>query len=459
MAQRFQAPKGTRDILPPDTALWAAVEGTARAVFGRYGFREIRTPVFEETELFARGVGESSDIVGKEMYSFVDKGERHLTLRPENTASVVRAYVEHGMFRQPQPVKLFYIGPQFRYERPQKGRYRQFHQIGAELLGGKGAESDAEVLLMLVAFFRELGFRDLKVLLNTVGDGPSRVAYRETLVRFLESHREKLSEESVRRLATNPLRILDSKSPQEQEILAMAPKLADSLSATSRVHFSTVCRALEQFDVAYEVSPRLVRGLDYYTNTVFEIVSEGLGSQNAICGGGAYEGLVAELGGPSTYGVGFAIGEDRLLEVLPPNSPVRGAALFLSRGPVVVAAAGKLPVNEGETSALFGLVERLRRRGLPVVEVGGKQEKVFERATAINSPCVIFIGEEELTSGVYSLRMLEDGSRQRLDEAGLVRELGWLFPLASKLQDASQASALPADAAENGEVEDDGTEH
>ena len=180
MTQRFQAPKGTRDILPGDTALWAAVEAAARAVFGRYGFREIRT------ELFARGVGESSDIVGKEMYSFVDKGERHLTLRPENTASVVRAYVEHGMHRQPQPVKLFYIGPQFRYERPQKGRYRQFHQIGAELLGGKGAESDAEVLLMLVAFFRELGFRDLKVLLNTVGDGPSRAAYRETLLRFLE---------------------------------------------------------------------------------------------------------------------------------------------------------------------------------------------------------------------------------------------------------------------------------
>nr|MBP9826380.1 histidine--tRNA ligase [Thermoanaerobaculia bacterium] len=343
MAQRFQAPKGTRDILPADSALWAAVEAVARAVFGRYGFREIRTPIFEETELFARGVGESSDIVGKEMYSFVDKGDRNLTLRPENTAAVVRAYVEHGMARQPQPVKLFYIGPQFRYERPQKGRYRQFHQIGAELLGGKGAESDAEVLLMLVALLGELGFRDLKVLINTVGDEASRSAYREALVGYLESHREKLSDESLRRLSTNPLRILDSKSPQEQELLAGAPQLRDSLTGESRAHFAAVCAALQQFDVAFEVSPRLVRGLDYYTNTVFEIVSEGLGSQNAICGGGAYEGLVEELGGSPTYGVGFAIGEDRLLDVLPADSPARRAGLFLSVGPVVVTDSEKLP--------------------------------------------------------------------------------------------------------------------
>ncbi len=317
MAKRFQAPKGTRDLLPPETALWAAVEAAARRVFGLYGFREIRTPIFEETELFARGVGESTDIVGKEMYSFVDKGQRSLTLRPESTASVVRAYIEHGMQQQPQPVKLYYIGPQFRYERPQKGRFRQFHQIGAELLGGRGAESDAEVLLMLVAFLEDLGFKDLKVMLNTVGDSESRADFRERLVSYLEARREELSEESVRRLASNPLRILDSKSPAEQVLLAGAPQLRSSLTEKSRAHFAAVCGALERFEVAYEISPRLVRGLDYYTDTVFEIVSEGLGAQNAICGGGAYEGLVEELGGQPTYGVGFAIGEDRLIEVLP----------------------------------------------------------------------------------------------------------------------------------------------
>ncbi len=427
MTQRIQAPKGTRDILPSETALWAAVEATARSVFGRYGFREIRTPIFEETELFTRGVGESSDIVGKEMYSFVDKGERHLTLRPENTASVVRAYVEHGMHRQPQPVKLFYIGPQFRYERPQKGRYRQFHQIGAELLGGRGAESDAEVLLMLVAFFRELGFRDLKVLLNTVGDAPSRAAYREALLQFLEPHREQLSEESVRRMATNPLRVLDSKSQQEQELLASAPRLADSLSAKSRAHFDAVRSALEQFEVPYEISPRLVRGLDYYTNTVFEIVSEGLGSQNAVCGGGAYEGLVEELGGPPTYGVGFAIGEDRLLDVLPVDSPVREAGLFRSVGPVVVTGSEKLPAKEGALGPTFGLVERLRRLGIPAIEGAGKQEKVYDRAVAMQSPAIVYIGERGPGGGACNVRILASGERLQLEESELAEILNRFF--------------------------------
>lgn len=446
MAQRFQAPKGTRDLLPPDTALWAAVESTARAVFARYGFREIRTPIFEDTELFARGVGESSDIVGKEMYSFVDKGERHLTLRPENTASVVRAYIEHGMARQPQPVKLFYIGPQFRYERPQKGRYRQFHQIGAELLGGKGAESDAEVLLMLVAFLSALGFRDLKVLLNTVGDAVSRASYRETLVRFLESHREKLSEESLRRLATNPLRILDSKSPAEQEILALAPRLANALTDESRAHFATVRRALEQFGVAHEISPRLVRGLDYYTDTVFEIVSEGLGAQNAICGGGAYEGLVEELGGAPTYGVGFAIGEDRLIEVLPADSPARRAGRSGELGPVVVAAAEKLPVREGEVSALFGLVERLRRLGIPAVEATGKQDKIYERALAMQAPAIAYVGGQGESGSRLTLRILATGERRDLDESALAAALRQLFSITGALQAAAPASPAPANA-------------
>lgn len=419
--------KGMRDLLPPETRVWNRLEETTRAVFSLYGYDEIRTPSLEPTELFVRSVGEASDIVHKEMYTFTDRGGREVSLRPENTAGVARAFIEHGMPQAGGVKKLYYVGPQYRYERPQKGRYRQFQQIGAELLGGRGAESDAEVLLMLVAFFRELGFRDLKVLLNTVGDAPSRAAYREALLQFLEPHREQLSEESVRRMATNPLRVLDSKSQQEQELLASAPRLADSLSAKSRAHFDAVRSALEQFEVPYEISPRLVRGLDYYTNTVFEIVSEGLGSQNAVCGGGAYEGLVEELGGPPTYGVGFAIGEDRLLDVLPVDSPVREAGLFRSVGPVVVTGSEKLPAREGALGPTFGLVERLRRLGIPAIEGAGKQEKVYDRAVAMQSPAIVYIGERGPGGGACNVRILASGERLQLEESELAEILNRFF--------------------------------
>lgn len=406
--RRFQAPKGTRDLLPPETAVWAAVEATARRVFALYGYREIRTPVFEDTELFARGVGEATDIVGKEMYTFVDKGDRSLTLRPENTASVCRAYVEHGMQSLPQPVRLFYVGPQFRYERPQKGRYRQFHQIGAELIGGKGADSDAEILLMLVRFFRELGFADLKVLLNTVGDAESRASYRRALTGYLLPLKGRLSDDSVRRLETNPLRILDTKSPEEQELLKDAPALETSLTDASRAHFEKVLDLLKDASVPFAVEPRLVRGLDYYTNTVFEIVSEGLGAQNAVCGGGAYEGLIEELGGPPTYGVGFAIGEDRLVEVLPADSPARR----LPVGPVLVARAGKASGEGGEGSALVALVEELRGRGIAAQEIGARGGKLFDLAEALGSPAVVFLGEDEIANGTLSVRTI--ASREQI---------------------------------------------
>ena len=323
MAKRYSAPKGTRDLLPPETAVWARVEAAARRVFGLYGYGEIRTPIFEETDLFSRGVGEATDIVGKEMYSFTDKGGRKVTLRPESTAAVCRAYVEHGMQTVPQPVRLYYIGPQFRYERPQKGSYRQFHQIGAEILGGKPIESDIEIVLMLVRFLREVGFVDLRVLVNTVGDSSSRSVFRSRLVDYLSPKKDQLSDESARRLSTNPLRILDTKDPGDQALLAEAPNLASCLSPVSQDHFERVLASLRGLSVPFRVDPRLVRGLDYYTNTVFEIVSESLGAQNAICRWGRYEGLVEELGGPPTYGVGFAIGEDRLVDVLPPSSPAR----------------------------------------------------------------------------------------------------------------------------------------
>ncbi len=423
MGKRLQAVKGTRDLLPPETALWAAVEDTARRVFARHGFGEIRTPIFEETELFARGVGEGTDIVGKEMYSFADKGGRTITLRPESTAAVCRAYVEHGMQSLPQPVKLFYIGPQFRYERPQKGRYRQFHQIGAELLGGRGAESDVEALLVLVAFLGELGFDDLEVLLNTVGDAESRAAYRERLVVYLRPHADRLGEDSRRRLETNPLRILDTKDPAEQLILAEAPSLADCLTEASRAHFARVRAHLDAFGVRYRIEPRLVRGLDYYTNTVFEVVSQGLGAQNAICGGGAYEGLVEELGGPPTYGVGFAIGEDRLIDVVPASFRER----LPGRGPVVVAAMGKLPASPDGVAPLFALLEELRRAGIPAVEGSGKGGKLFEVAERQRAPYVVFLGEQELGDGTVTLRELATRAQRTLPRREAIAELRRLF--------------------------------
>ena len=417
----FRAPKGTRDLLPPATGLWAAVEETARRVFALYGYREIRTPIFEDTELFARGVGETTDIVGKEMYTFTDKGERSLTLRPENTAAVCRAYVEHGMQTLPQPVRLFYIGPQFRYERPQKGRFRQFHQIGVELLGGKGAPSDVEVLQLLVRFLRELGFADLTVLLNTLGDSASRAAYRAGLVAYLEPRKDGLGEESRRRLELNPLRILDTKDPDEQQLLSGAPTLESFLTEESRARFAVVCSHLDHFEISYRVEPRLVRGLDYYTNTVFEIVSAGLGAQNAICGGGAYEGLVEELGGPPTYGVGFAIGEDRLLDVLPESSPLR--APERTRGPVLLAAAGRLPATADGVSLLSMRAERLRQAGLPVVETAAKPPRVFELAASLRSPVVLFLGEDEIASDTVAIRDLETKEKASFPISAAIRYL------------------------------------
>ncbi len=424
MAKRFSAPKGTRDLLPPETALWAHVEATARRVFSLYGYREIRTPLFEETELFARGVGATTDIVGKEMYSFQDKGGRSLTLRPESTAAVCRAYVEHGMQQWPQPVRLFYIGPQFRYERPQKGRYRQFHQIGAEVLGGPRSDSDAEVLLLLVHFLRELGFDDLKILLNTVGDAASRTAFREALRDHLLPLREQLGEDSRRRLEQNPLRILDSKSPAEQALLAGAPRLESFLTATSREHFKRVQRSLSKAGVDFEVTPRLVRGLDYYTDTVFEIVAEGLGAQNAICGGGGYEGLVEELGGPATYGFGFAIGEDRLIDILPDETRQRAQPV-----PVIVrsvAWAERMPTFAFENYELpLGLVELLRQAGIPALGYEWKESKrAFGMAEHLGARYVVLVGEDEVSADGERIEatVLRDTST-RQDERLTVPEL------------------------------------
>jgi len=409
--------KGTRDLLPPETAVWAAVEQAARRVFGRYGYGEVRTPVLEETELFVRGVGEATDIVGKEMYTFTDKGGRSLTLRPESTAAVARAYVENGLQQWPSPVKLFYLGPQFRYERPQKGRYRQFHQIGAELLGDPGPVSDAELILMLLDFLGALEFSGLTVLLNTVGGPESRAAYRDELVRFLEPKRDQLSEDSRRRLETNPLRILDTKSPAERALLEGAPRLADCLTAEDREHFDAVRAVLDRFGAEYRLDDRLVRGLDYYTRTVFEITAAGLGAQDAIVGGGRYDGLIGDLGGADTPGIGFAIGEDRLIDVLPESFRRRATPA----APALVATVGDVPLDEA-----LALAGELRAAGVPALaELARRSVKnSFKRADRLGVRHVLLLGADELAAGVVTVKDLGTGEQERLARAAVVAAIG-----------------------------------
>ncbi len=407
MAGRLRGVKGTRDLLPEEAGVWAAVEAVARRVFTDYGYGEIRTPLLEDTELFVRGVGETTDIVGKEMYTFDDKKGRSLTLRPESTAPVVRSFIQQGLESRPLPQRLFYIGPHFRYERPQKGRYRQFHQIGAELIGDPGPWGDAELLAMLVRFLGELGYEELVVLLNTVGDDASRAAYRETLRAFLEPVRDRLGEDSRRRLETNPLRILDSKSPAERELLSDAPRLVDSLSPASREHFDGLRGALERLGLAYRLEPRLVRGLDYYSHGVFEIVSEALGAQDAIVGGGRYDGLMRQLGGPDLPATGFAIGEDRLIEALPEASPCRARPA----APVAVLAAGAVA-----PLAALELAELLRGAGVAATaDLGGRSVRAaLKRADRSGTRFVVLLGDDELAAGQATLRDLAAGDQTTL---------------------------------------------
>src|SRR4029077_880251 len=312
--RQFRAIKGTRDILPPESSLWNWFEQTAREVFESYNFREIRLPIFEDTELFSRPIGFETDVVSKEMYSFDDRDESSLTLRPEATASACRAYIEHNMQALPGDAKLYYVGPMFRRERPQKGRYRQFYQIGAEVLGQSDAPAiDAEVLEMLLAFFNRVGLTRTTLYVNSIGDKNCRPRYVELLRAELQKVKAQLGADSQRRIETNPLRVLDSKIPEEQTIIEKLPRISDHLCDACREHFSKLKEELTLRGIAYEENWRLVRGLDYYTRTTFEVIAAGLGSQNAVCGGGRYDGLVELLGGLPTKGIGFAIGEDRLM--------------------------------------------------------------------------------------------------------------------------------------------------
>jgi histidyl-tRNA synthetase len=429
----LKAVRGTRDLLPPDTALWNHVEAIARSVFARYGFGEIRTPIFEDTQLFARGVGEETDIVSKEMYTWEDRARaqsekaQSLTLRPENTAGVVRAYIEHKLGDSGQLQKLYYIGPQFRRERPQRGRYRQFWQIGVEVLGpvSSGAESplrDAEVLEMLATLLDELGVKGWQLQLNSVGSTEDRRRYNAALREALAPIKHQMCEDNQRRAETNPLRVLDSKEPADQELINGLPKIADYLDEDSRAHFAAVRAALDACGVPYTVNPRLVRGLDYYTRTTFEFTvpdGSGLGTQNALLGGGRYDGLSEMLGGPKAPGIGFAIGEDRLILTLQAQAEAAGGAASEKKLDVYIA-----PMGVERNPAALALARELRRAELSV-EVGDgsfRLKKSFEAADKVARRIVI-LGEDELHSSILTVKTFATGEQTKIAQAELAKAL------------------------------------
>jgi len=401
----IQKVRGTRDILPPESRLWVEVEAIAQRVFGGFGYEEIRLPLLEPTELFVRSVGEATDIVGKEMYTFADRKGRSLTLRPEGTAGVARAFIENGLAQRPSPLRLSYLGPMFRYEKMQRGRYRQFAQIGIELLGAATPAADAEVVLALHTFLVELGFDDLVIVLNNLGDPEDRPRFIELLLRELEGHREELCADCQRRWDANPLRILDCKVPRCRELVAGTTPVAEVVSEEARRHVNGVEAALRDLGVAVLRAPRLVRGLDYYLRTVFEVVSPELGEDTVICGGGRYDRLISDLGGPQVPGVGFAIGEDRLIEVLPAAFRER----VLGRRPVVV-----LPVGEAAAATTLAVVRALAVRGVAAhAEVTGRSLKAgLKWAGKLGARAVVIVGGDELAKGAVVVRDLDRGEQQ-----------------------------------------------
>ena len=417
----IKAPRGTRDLLPPDTALWNFVEATVRDVFRAYNFHEIRTPIFESTELFARGVGEETDVVSKEMFTWEDRGRaesdkgQSLTLRPENTAGVVRAYIEHKLWDRGLN-KLFYIGPQFRRERPQKGRYRQFYQIGAEVIGppAAGSESparDAEILELLATLLDRIGITNWTLELNSIGSVADRARFSDALRKALEPVVNNMCADCQRRAVTNPLRVFDCKVPEDQPIINTLPTISDFLDDESRQKFAEVRAILDAVGVAYVLNPRLVRGLDYYTRTTFEFTHGALGSQNAILGGGRYDGLSELLGGPKAPGIGFAIGEDRLIMALQETNP---PAL---KGPDAYIA----PLGEGTNTEAAKLARELRRQNL-AIELGDgnfKLKKSFEAADKMGARYILIVGENEVAADAFALKHLASGEQVTVPRAEL----------------------------------------
>jgi histidyl-tRNA synthetase len=421
----IKAVRGTRDLLPPETALWNFVEAAVRDVFRAYNFHEIRTPIFESTELFARGVGEETDVVAKEMYTWEDRGRaqsdkgQSLTLRPENTASVVRAYIEHKLWERGLQ-KLYYIGPQFRRERPQKGRYRQFYQIGAEVIGptSAGSESparDAEVLELLATLLNRLGIKDWTLELNSVGCVNDRAAYNEALRKALEPVVSGMCEDCKRRAVTNPLRVFDCKVPEDQPIIEKLPRISQFLDEGCRKHFEQVQAILKAVEVPFKLNDRLVRGLDYYTRTAFEFTHGALGAQNAILGGGRYDGLSESLGGPQAPGIGFAIGEDRLVLAL------QESADAVQREPDVYIA----PLGTGMDREAARLASELRRHDV-VVELGDetfKLKKSLATASKIGARLALIVGENEIQSGLFALKILGTGKQVSVPRAELAKKI------------------------------------
>ena len=415
MSQTIQAVRGMNDVLPDEAGWWLEFEAKVEAWPERYGYRNIRLPLVEHTQLFRRAIGEATDIVEKEMYSWRDElNDEELTLRPEGTASCVRAAIEHSLLHD-GPKRLWYAGPMYRHERPQKGRYRQFHQYGVEALGYAGPDIDAELIVMCAALWRELGLQDVRLELNTIGSPAERARYRADLVRHLEQHLERLDADAKRRLHTNPLRTLDSKNPMVQEVVASAPALADYLGEASLAHFEGLKRLLEAAGIRYAINPRLVRGLDYYNLTVFEWISDRLGAQGTVCGGGRYDGLFAQLGGKPAPATGFAMGNERLIALMrdagsaPPAKPPRAYVVFQGEGTIEYA---------------LSLAEELRRLGYRVVQHagGGSFKSQMRKADASGAVYALIVGEDELRAGEVSVKPLREPGEQRRIARGRVAE-------------------------------------
>jgi len=408
MADKLSAVKGMNDILPPDSARWEALEASVREVMRLHAYRNIRTPIVEPTALFIRGLGEVTDIVEKEMYSFEDRlnGEQ-LTLRPESTAGVVRAVVEHNMLYE-GPKRLYYMGPMFRHERPQRGRYRQFHQIGAEALGFGGPEIDAELILLACDLWRTLGLRDIRLELNSLGQPPERLQHRAALIAYFDQHADQLDEDAKRRLHTNPLRILDSKNPSMKALNDAAPKLLDFLGTESLAHFSAVKAILDANGVAYTINPRLVRGMDYYNLTVFEFITEQLGSQGTVCGGGRYDYLIEQIGGKPAPAVGWALGVERVLELLREQGAVPDE---------VVPDVYAIVAEQGFLPKVLPVLQQLRAIGVSVQMHApadsaagmGSMKSQFKKADSSGAPFALIFGADELAMGQVTVKSLRDG--------------------------------------------------
>ena len=409
MAKQIQAIRGMNDCLPEQTPVWQMLETTLRRVVSSYGYSEIRMPIVEMTNLFQRAIGEVTDVVEKEMYTFNDRNGDSLTLRPEGTAGCVRACIEHGLVYN-QERRLWYVGPMFRHERPQKGRYRQFHQFGVEVFGLNGPDIDAELIMLTARLWRELGIEQFTTLqLNTLGSSAERAAYRDALVVFLEQHKESLDEESKRRMYSNPLRVLDTKSPQVQEILQHAPTLADYFGEETKAHFNGLKALLDAAGIAYQVNERLVRGLDYYNYTVFEWVTDSLGAQGTICGGGRYDGLVEQLGGQATPAVGFAMGLERLTLMLETLEKINNLPATVD---VYICMAG-----EGALTAGLLLAEQLRSER-PQLRImthcgGGNFKKQMKRADKVAARIALILGETEVAEQKVTVKFLRDQVEQQ----------------------------------------------